>query len=163
MSVQLIFNEKGNCTYIDELTKKDRKIAGRDSQFNASVMLRYWTRGQFDILLMTFTILLLNNLHTVNSYSDLTRSICSSYTIMGCVITQDFLFCQQIQIGPVVEGVNTIVGDLQELSKGLENCTLPVAAECINEAWQNGTLQPLRQLRCFQLTDTFDVFHSIFF
>ena len=41
MSVQLIFNEKGNCTNIDELTKNDRKIACRDSQFNASVMLRY--------------------------------------------------------------------------------------------------------------------------
>ena len=106
-------------------------------------MLRYWKSGQFDILLMTFTILLFINFHTVNSSSDLSRSICSFYTIMGCVITQDFLFWHQIQRGPVVEGVNTTVGDLQELSKGLENCTLPVAAERINEARQNGTLQPL--------------------
>lgn len=35
---------------------------------------------------------------------------------MDNAITQDFFLCHQIQGGPVVEGVNTTVGDLQEPS-----------------------------------------------
>ena len=94
MSVQLIFNEKGNYTNIDELTKKDRKNcrSGFSVQCIGYATVLKKRPVKFDILLMTFTILLLNNFHTVNCSSDLSRSICSFYTIMGCVITQDFLF-----------------------------------------------------------------------